>query len=141
MSKKTGITYIREANVHQCNDCGAHAESISAIQHHPTCKPGESKKWERFYDKANKEEFAFDANVNRDEFNICCKWLSQFEQVKIPKLNSYYLKHVVEKLEGEYVSNDALIAAAEYLKIPMEYDDSPNPAIAIAKKSVKGVIT
>jgi hypothetical protein len=51
------------ADIWQCNDCGAHAEGGSQlIKHHPTCQPGESKKWEDFYTKANEEEEA-EANV------------------------------------------------------------------------------
>jgi hypothetical protein len=73
---------------------------------------------------------------NFKEFKICCNWLSKFQQVKTPQLSSYYLKHVVEKLAGEYVSNGSLIAAAIHLKIPMKlYPDSPNVNIAISKKS------
>ena len=72
---------------------------------------------------------------NFKEFEICCNWLSKFKKVKTPQFSSYYLKHVVEKLEGEYVSNGALIAAAIHLKIPMKfYTDSPNVNIAISKK-------
>ncbi|MDA8402641.1 MAG: hypothetical protein M0Z56_00375 [Desulfobacteraceae bacterium] len=71
---------------------------------------------------------------NFKEFKVCCSWLSKFKKVKTPQLSSYYLKHVVEKLEGEYVSNGALIAAAIHLKIPMKfYPDSPNVNIAISK--------
>lgn len=72
---------------------------------------------------------------NFQEFEICCSWLSKFQKVKTPQLSSYYLKHVVEKLAGEYVSNGSLIAAAIHLKIPMKfYPDSPNVNIAISKK-------
>lgn len=72
---------------------------------------------------------------NFKKFEVCCNWLSKFKKVKTPQLSSYYLKHVVEKLEGEYISNGALIAAAIHLKIPMKfYPDSPNVNIAISKK-------
>ena len=68
-------------------------------------------------------------------FEICCKWLSKFKRVKTPQLGSYHLKHVVERLEGEYVSNGALIAAAIHLEIPMRfYPTGPNVDIAISKK-------
>jgi len=49
-------TYIEEADVTQCNDCGAHAKTQEGVVHHKTCNPGESKKWETFYDEANEEE-------------------------------------------------------------------------------------
>lgn len=39
-----------------CNDCGAHAGKPEQIEHHKTCVPGESKKWEDHYNEANKEE-------------------------------------------------------------------------------------
>ena len=70
-----------------------------------------------------------------DAFKICCEWLSKFERIKTPQFSSYYLKHVVEKLAGEYVSNGALIAAAIHLNIPMKSgSDSPNINIAISKR-------
>ena len=70
-----------------------------------------------------------------EDFKICCEWLSKFEKIKTPQFSSYYLKHVVEKLAGEYVSNGALIAAAIHLDIPMKSgSDSPNINIAISKK-------
>lgn len=43
-------------DVYTCNDCGAHANTAKDIKHHPTCKPGESEKWEAYYTKANEEE-------------------------------------------------------------------------------------
>jgi rubrerythrin len=43
-------------NIYTCDNCGATAESAAAIQHHPSCKPGESKFWEKFYEEAHKEE-------------------------------------------------------------------------------------
>ena len=72
---------------------------------------------------------------NFKEFEICCNWLSKFKKIKTPQFSSYYLKKVVQKLEGEYVSNGALIAAAIHLEIPMKfYPDSRNVNIAISKK-------
>lgn len=49
-------TYIEEAGIHQCNNCGAQNISVDTINHHPTCQEGESKKWEKFYSKNNEEE-------------------------------------------------------------------------------------
>lgn len=43
-----------EGQVISCNDCGAYAESEKKVVHHKTCKDGESEKWEKFYEKANK---------------------------------------------------------------------------------------
>lgn len=50
---ENGYTYIEEGNVFVCNDCGAFASSEGEVNHHETCKPGESKEWEDFY---NEEE-------------------------------------------------------------------------------------
>ena len=43
-------TWVDE-NICVCNDCGAHASSEEGVVHHKTCKPGESKKWENFYNQ------------------------------------------------------------------------------------------
>jgi hypothetical protein len=32
-----------------CNDCGAYADKPTNINHHDSCTPGESKKWEKIY--------------------------------------------------------------------------------------------
>jgi hypothetical protein len=42
--------------VYQCVDCGAHAFERENVKHHASCKPGESEKWEKFYEDAYKEE-------------------------------------------------------------------------------------
>lgn len=81
--------------------------------------------------KHERESFLLHFN----EFEICCNWLSKFKKVKTPQYSSYYLKHVVEKLAGEYISNGALIAAALHLGLPTKfYHDSPNINVAISKK-------
>ena len=49
-------TYIEEADIHVCDNCGAYSESVEDIIHHPTCQKGEAKKWEEFYSKTNGEE-------------------------------------------------------------------------------------
>ena len=36
-----------------CDDCGAYAEKKADIKHHKSCKPGESERWARFYEKEN----------------------------------------------------------------------------------------
>lgn len=43
-------------NIFSCDDCGAYGEDPREIEHHATCTPGESKKWEEFYNRANEEE-------------------------------------------------------------------------------------
>jgi len=47
----TETTYIEEAGIHQCNNCGAYASSVSEIKHFESCQEGESKYWEDFYSK------------------------------------------------------------------------------------------
>jgi len=47
--------HIEEAGVHQCINCGAYAKEIDQIKHYESCKPGEAKKWEMFYEYAEKE--------------------------------------------------------------------------------------
>ena len=49
-------TYIEEADVYQCNNCGACAQRGSVIEHYSSCKSGEAKWWEDFYNKANEED-------------------------------------------------------------------------------------
>lgn len=45
-------TYIDEANIFVCDNCGAYADTIDRINHHSSCRHGESKKWEKFYNKS-----------------------------------------------------------------------------------------
>lgn len=45
-----------EPDVYVCDNCGSHAEEPKNIQHHATCTPGESKRWEMFYSKGNEED-------------------------------------------------------------------------------------
>lgn len=46
-------TYIDTelGNYWVCNDCGASHEIADFIQHSKSCKPGDAKKWENFYEK------------------------------------------------------------------------------------------
>ncbi len=61
-----------------------------------------------------------------EEFRLCCEWIKKFgvepsekRLNKIPQTySSYYLKHLVEKWSGQYISNGAFIAAVIYLNIP-----------------------
>lgn len=34
-----------------CDNCGASAERIKDIEHYATCKRGESKRWEKYYNQ------------------------------------------------------------------------------------------
>jgi len=55
MSNYTHIDDIL-APVWQCNDCGAYADTIENIEHFSSCKPGESKEWEKIYEEEIGEE-------------------------------------------------------------------------------------
>lgn len=37
MNPESETTYIEEAGIHQCNFCGAYAETVDKIKHHSTC--------------------------------------------------------------------------------------------------------
>lgn len=42
-------------DIFSCDNCGAYAGTPQDIQHHPTCRPGESKRWEEFYAEGGEE--------------------------------------------------------------------------------------
>lgn len=48
------VTWIDDT-ICVCDNCGAFADSPENIKHHRTCTPGESKKWEKFYNCSNNE--------------------------------------------------------------------------------------
>ena len=48
--KVMSTTYIEEAEIYQCNDCGAYHANEKSIKHYVTCNPGESKRWELVYE-------------------------------------------------------------------------------------------
>lgn len=48
------LTYIHDADVYVCDNCGAFNAHPYKIEHHKGCKKGEAKKWEKFYSE-NKE--------------------------------------------------------------------------------------
>ena len=49
---ENSYTEVTEGVV-QCNDCGAHADTKENVSHYDSCNPGESKKWEDFYNEEN----------------------------------------------------------------------------------------
>lgn len=49
-------TYIDEAEVWVCNDCGAFASKKEEVDHHTSCVPGESEKWEKIYSEGEVED-------------------------------------------------------------------------------------
>lgn len=42
-------TYIDEAELWVCNDCGRFAPKKEEVNHLNSCVPGESEKWEKIY--------------------------------------------------------------------------------------------
>ena len=55
MKKDNEVTWVLN-DVCVCNNCGQHSDKPENIVHCKTCKAGESKKWEKYYEKANEEE-------------------------------------------------------------------------------------
>ena len=63
-----------------------------------------------------------------NEFKLCCEWIEKYrfhptekeykKYVQVQTYNSYYLKHLVEKWSGRYISNGAFIAAVRFMNIP-----------------------
>ena len=63
MSKEITVIYTEYGKVCCCDNCGAFASKPEDIKHHSTCKPGESKFWQDFYENANEEEREFNDNL------------------------------------------------------------------------------
>src|SRR6185503_7135161 len=65
-----------------------------------------------------------------DQVKACQEWLLKYakkkQKARGERLNSYYLKHLVEDSIGEYVSNGAFIQAALELGYQYERIDGPN---------------
>ncbi len=40
-----------DVDVVMCNDCGAFAETEEDVQHYPSCHPGESAYWQKYYEQ------------------------------------------------------------------------------------------
>ena len=40
-----------EDDIVVCNDCGASAKTEETVLHYPTCHPGESAYWEKYYEE------------------------------------------------------------------------------------------
>jgi hypothetical protein len=49
-------TYIPEAKVIVCDDCGAYARANGEVKHYATCKPGECAEWAKSYEEASRLE-------------------------------------------------------------------------------------
>ncbi len=48
-------THIDE-DIVVCNDCGAWAETEEEVTHYPTCTPGESAYWQKYYEETPDED-------------------------------------------------------------------------------------
>ena len=80
-----------------------------------------------------------------EEFKLCCKWIEKYRYhpnekefnkfVQLQTYNSYYLKHLVEKWSGKYISNGAFIAAVKYYKLPFRpIYSTPDIAVTVFLK-------
>jgi hypothetical protein len=59
-------------NFNVCMDCGAFAPEGDKIKHHDTCIPGESEKWEKFYEdnpEDKKEGIIVSEKITKEEFD------------------------------------------------------------------------
>lgn len=75
-----------------------------------------------------------------DEFERALAWLWEVPSRKTPNKrngNSYHLKHVAEKWAHRYVGNGFLIAAAIWLKFPVQPMDGSVNAIVGVSASAK----
>lgn len=62
-----------------------------------------------------------------EEFKACCDWIEKYrfhpsekefrKYVQVQTYSSYYLKHLVEKWSGMYISNGAFIAAVRFMEL------------------------
>ena len=44
-------TYTKIDEIYVCNDCGAYADKVEDVQHHPSCEPRGSDRWREFYNE------------------------------------------------------------------------------------------
>jgi len=70
------------------------------------------------------------------QFIHCCAWLDRAKVVKTPQLNSYWLKHIVERLVGTYISNGAMVTAGIHKRIPST-PEGINLLFGLSKKWAK----
>ncbi len=121
-------------------------ESLDVLlQAHPLLSdhghPGKSRlnrTWE-----ARQAAFLRDREILRasaDRVQPAADWLATLEPTKRADTRSpgsYWLKHVMERATGTYVTNGAFIAAALLLDIPVHvFHDGPNPGVGVSWRSV-----
>ncbi|WP_182375311.1 hypothetical protein [Pseudomonas putida] len=68
------------------------------------------------------------------EFDDCCRVLATAKRVKTPTVGSYGLKHTVERLVGNYISNGALICAAIALGFTTKHS-GPNVLVGVSMQT------
>lgn len=74
-------------------------------------------------------------NVDQEQINLCKKFIqvnwSNDERMpgRMQTIHSYLAKHVVEKLFGKYISNDAFILASDELGFKNDVIDDKNTLI------------
>ena len=99
------------------------------------------------YQKRRKE-----LETRYEEFKLCCEWIEKFrffptekqfiKNVQVQTYSSYYLKHLVEKWSGKYISNGAFIAAVRFMKIPFRpIYGTPDISITIFLKEEAAFVT
>jgi len=92
-----------------------------------------------FKDQANIQDHEY-LMSHLEEFERACEWLKTIDKIKsFNRSNtSYGLKHIAERAMGNYISNDALIAAAIYSGFHIKLlENSPNVIFNMSKKSIK----
>lgn len=86
-----------------------------------------------------------------EEFKTSCDWISNFRFtpsekqyrrfVHVQTYNSYYLKHLVEKWSGRYISSGAFIAALSFMNIPYKpIFGTPDVSVTIFLKETATLI-
>lgn len=50
-----------------CNDCGAWGMTPEEVAHYPTCKPGESARWQKYYEEAADDDGQGTTELNEIE--------------------------------------------------------------------------
>lgn len=71
--------------------------------------------------------------------NVAAWLTANVAPIKTPTVNSYRMKHVVEKAIGEYVTNGELIAAALVSGYTCNYTDGPNPLLGMSERDVNRI--
>lgn len=71
------------------------------------------------------------------QFDDACRVLMSAERVKVPTVGSYGLKHVVERLVHNYISNGAVICAALALGFSVKPGGEPNALIGVSRKTLR----